>query len=281
MFLSIQRQVNRRSHDSASDQHGKLLTIGSKHVRRTIGRCPRTRLNGVTAGVDGSSADGPGGCDLTRRAAERVEGAADRTVDELARRCVAARVGTRSGIAVFSFFEDTVAAGLKPGRTGSQGELSCRGPGRKLRDQRRVPDGSWNGEASVRTKGDSVKSLKRARHRERTYVVLSEFEIVLQTLPIEHCEKLVIFFDDIGDLFTNQASSATIHGARGRRRARTHMMKSAFASQVAVVRGQQTGFELARVHPVAQSWIALWRERRKVRRGLEDSVVRDIPKVVT
>lgn len=36
----------------------------------------------------------------------------------------------------------------------------------------------------------------------------------------------------------------------------THMMKLAEASQELVVRGQQTGFEFSRVHPVVQSWIA-------------------------
>lgn len=85
-------------------------------------------------------------------------------------------------------------------------------------------------------------------------VVLSEPDRTWQTLPIEHAENVETFLVETGDL---RGASANVSPMDERG---THMMKLAEESQVDAERGQQTGFELVSVHPVAQSWIApkLW-----------------------
>lgn len=82
-------------------------------------------------------------------------------------------------------------------------------------------------------------------------VVLSEPERTWQTLPIEQAEKVETFLVETGDLSSFIRQRSTRKSEK-----RTHMMKLAEASQLEAVRGQQTGFELVSVHPLAQSWIA-------------------------
>lgn len=81
------------------------------------------------------------------------------------------------------------------------------------------------------------------------HLVLSDEPRAVQMFPIEQGENSVTAREETGDL---RESSVNNHDVE-RWCETTDMMKPAAASQVEVDNGQQTGFELVREHPAAQS----------------------------